>query len=207
MNLFLKYKMCCQLDMTRVGIAFLAIILMMVPDIAQASHHYKHQLPIKFYNQANTDSLATLRQVNHRYTRPKPYRYGDHYRIYKKKYQSNKNHIANYDYSPHYSNHQQRQYHTNSGFSSYGHKNIQRHKPLRQYRRHYGFETSYWSAHKRHGYRHQRIARNHYYYDDRGFYFPGLGRVAHDHRHNSRCEGWHFSALRATSVLLHIYNK
>ncbi|MFT4609658.1 MAG: hypothetical protein ACI8VY_000681, partial [Cellvibrionaceae bacterium] len=153
------------------------------------------------------DSLATLRQVNHRYTRPKPYRYGDHYRIYKKKYQSNKNHIANYDYSPHYSNHQQRQYHTNSGFSSYGHKNIQRHKPLRQYRRHYGFETSYWSAHKRHGYRHQRIARNHYYYDDRGFYFPGLGRVAHDHRHNSRCEDWHFSALRATSVLLHIYNK
>ncbi len=46
MNLFLKYKMCRQLDMTRVWIAFLAIILMMVPDIAQASHHYKHLLPI-----------------------------------------------------------------------------------------------------------------------------------------------------------------
>ncbi len=142
MNLFLKYKMCCQLNMTRVGIAFLAIILIMVPDIAQASHRYKHQLPIKFYNQANTYSLATLRQVNHRYTRPKPYRYGDHYRIYKKKYQSNKNHIANYYHSPHYSNHQQRQYHTNSGVSPYGHKSIQSHKPLRQYRRRYGFETN-----------------------------------------------------------------
>jgi hypothetical protein len=207
MNLFLEYKVCRQLDMTRVGIVFLAIILIMVPETTQANHHQKHQLSFKLYNQANTEPLVMLNQVDHEYARPKPYRYGDHYRTYKKKYYSNKNYIYRSHYPPHYKYHKKKQRNTNSVVGFYGHKSQQQHKPLRRYLRHYGFEANYWSAHKRYGYHHKRIARNHYYFDNRGFYFPGLGRVPHGHRHNNRCEDWHFSALLKTSVLLSIYNK
>jgi hypothetical protein len=186
----------------------------MASAIAEAKNNNAHKFYVKPYKHANIMSLSVLQQIHNGRSQSPQYRYGDHYRAYKKKhhgnnhddnkYPHNKNHPNKYHYPPH---DKKKQHHNNNGYSYRGLNNRQHYKPLRQYRLHSGFKTNYWSAHKRHGYQHKRVARHHYYYNKRGFYFPGLGAIAHGHQHNDNCDDWHFSALLASSILLSIYNK
>lgn len=214
----MKCKMCCQRYITGVMIASLAILSMMASAVVQAKNSDTYHFHGTSYDQRSEQSFA-FQQVNNGHNYHKQHRYGDHYRAYKKKYQGNKNyankhqHNKNYARKYYYPKHytkKRHHHHNNSYKNSYNHAGNdyrQHYKPLRQHRRHSGFKASYWSAHKRHGYQYKRVAKHHYYYNNRGFYFPGLGLIEHGHQHNDNCDDWHFSALLASSILLSIYHK
>ena len=218
MTKLMKWKISCQRYMVGVMIASLTILAMMASVIVHAKNSNTYQFHGKSNDQRSAQSFA-FHQVNNGHNQHNQHLYGDHYRAYKKKYRGNrhyahkhqhhKNDIRKYDYPKHYT--KKRQYHHNNSYkNSYhlaGNNDRQHYKPLRQYRRHSGFKANYWSAHKRHGYQYRRVAKHHYYYNNRGFYFPGLGLVEHGHQHNDNCDDWHFSALLASSILLSIYHK
>jgi hypothetical protein len=201
MNKLMKWKISCQRYMSCVIVASLTIFSMMASVVVQAKNSDTYQ----FHGKSNDQH--------------KQHRYGDNYRAYKKKYKGNrhyahkrqhhKNDTRKYDYPKDYT--KKRQHHHNNSDDNSRHytgNNYRQHyKPLRPYRRHTGFKANYWSAHKRHGYQYRRVAKHHYYYNNRGFYFPGLGLVEHAHQHNDNCDEWHFSALLASSILLSIYHK
>lgn len=199
----MKHIMCDQRYVRGVIIASLALAFIMASGVVQAKNSDSHQFQGKFYDRAHSAQLFDVKQVNNGHTRNKRYRFGDHYRVYKKKYRDNKNYPNKYYYPPHYP---KRQYHSKRSYNhhvyNYGHN----HKSLK-HRRHYGFKANYWSEHKRHGYQYKRVGRHHYYYNNHGFYFPGLGLIKHGHQHNNHCDDWHFSALLASSILLSIYHK
>jgi hypothetical protein len=202
MNLLVKYKIRSGENKPAVIIALLVIFLSVTSVVAEAKNNDAHQFNAKTYGHPNVKSPFVFQQVDYRRGQNNQYRYGDHYRAYKKKYHGSNNFPNKYYYPPHQ---HRNQHHNNNGHDGYNYRQYS--QPLRRQHLHSGIGTNYWSAHKRHGYRHKRVASHHYYYNKRGFYFPGLGSIEHGHRHNGNCEDWHFSALRASSILLSIYNK
>jgi hypothetical protein len=204
MNQLFRYKIRYGESSLSIMMALLVIILTVAPAFAEAKNNDAPQFDAKPFSHTNAKPSFAIQRVDYRRDHNKQYRYGDHYRAYKKKYRGNNNYPNKYYYPPHQYKHQHR---INKNHDGYGYKHRQDYKPLRSQRFHSGLERNYWNGHKRYGYQHKRIANQHYYYNNRGFYFPGLGTIAHGHRHHAGCEDWHFSALLASSILLSIYNK
>lgn len=144
---------------------------------------------------------------------------------YGKKYPHYKNNYANkYWHNKHYAN----KYHYPSGYRKKPFKKKYHHRKFKhkhyyneqyKYKRkahnaylglkghHISFKKDYWRAHKHHGYEHRRVRRQHYYYNDKGFYFPNFGFIGHGHKHHEGCDDWHFSPRVAQSLLSSIYHK
>lgn len=187
----------------------IAAFLIIGSGIAQAQQSHKGH-----------DHSVTVNQVNNGHHKQKSY--GQHYQQYKNKHHQNRR----------YSN----KHHSNKGHvgKGYGHKNYgnqgyggnyyspkhaykryyeqgrghyKHRKGYKQHRGHSSLKNSYWGAHKSHGYQHKRVNKHDYYYNSKGFYFPGLGLVKHGHKHNAYCDDWHFSSLVASSVLASIYHR
>ncbi len=59
----------------------------------------------------------------------------------------------------------------------------------------------YWNDHRKYGYRYKHHNGHHYYYNQTGFYFPGLGVIEHGHRHGRHCPEWHLESFVAAAVL------
>lgn len=104
------------------------------------------------------------------------------------------------DKRKHYYGHDKRAY--------YGHdKRHHYHDEGRRFHHGYPQYRKYWGGHKRHGYRHKVFRGNHYYFNNIGFMFPGLGMIEFGHRHDRHCPDWHLEHFVAGAILSAVLHK